>query len=217
MAVAHKVADRNRSVTPLALSTQMMYTIGMNTKLCKLCGETKDIFLFSLDGNRKDGHDHMCKECRKKNYRASRVKVECEGCGKETLKRSDRVSKLCWLCATRKSNMLRSGVYSPTWNGGETVSTKGYKMVLKKGHPRAARSGYVAEHILVMEDILGRVVAKHETVHHKNGIKRDNSKGNLELWAKPHPAGQRVLDLVNWVIENYKEELVKKLLGPMVK
>lgn len=69
----------------------------------------------------------------------------------------------------------------------------------------------MAEHIVVMEKILGRPVLRSEFVHHKNGVRDDNSPKNLELWVKPHPSGQRVCDLVTWVCENYKQDILKKL------
>lgn len=64
-------------------------------------------------------------------------------------------------------------------------------MIIAKDHPRANRSGYVFEHILVMENMVGRELLPGETVHHKNGVKSDNSPSNLELWDCNHGKGQR--------------------------
>ena len=58
-----------------------------------------------------------------------------------------------------------------------------------------------------MEQHLGRRVRAYETVHHRNGVRHDNRLSNLELWAKPHPPGQRVADLVAWVVREYPAEV----------
>lgn len=61
----------------------------------------------------------------------------------------------------------------------------------------------MGEHRFVMEQVLDRKLAPEENVHHKNGRRDDNRPDNLELWVKPQPVGQRVEDLVAWVVDLY--------------
>ena len=83
-----------------------------------------------------------------------------------------------------------------------TLNCHGYAMIRRPDHPRARRdSGKVLEHIVVMEEMLGRHLLPGEEVHHKNRVRDDNRPSNLELWARSHPAGGRVIDLVAWAIE----------------
>lgn len=62
------------------------------------------------------------------------------------------------------------------------VDKDGYIRINKKGHPRANRSGHVYQHILVMEEHIGRFLQyPNEHVHHKNGVRTDNRIENLEI------------------------------------
>lgn len=142
----------------------------------------------------KSGHLN-CFKCRKN------LKVNCKLCSKEI--RVNNSGK-CLDCFNKTRN-----------KAFRRKNKSGYILILKPEHPRA-HNGYVLEHILVMEDFLGRKVVSPETVHHKNGKRDDNHIENLELWTKAHPSGQRVVDLVEWareILDKYGEEA--KWLGSL--
>ena len=76
-------------------------------------------------------------------------------------------------------------------------------MIFAPWHPRATASAgkYVFEHVLVMEEILGRHLLPGENVHHRNGVRDDNRRENLELWTGPQPTGIRANDAIAWAYE----------------
>lgn len=85
--------------------------------------------------------------------------------------------KFCSNSCSRKhtaTNVLRGD--ANRWVGGEFIrKDTGYKMIYI-GHGK-----YQYEHRIIMEKYLGRSLYSNEHVHHKNGIKTDNSLSNLLL------------------------------------
>lgn len=104
-------------------------------------------------------------------------------------------------CYRREWAASQCGEKSSGWKGGKPRTSSGYVHVRVPDHLYADGKGYILEHRLVMEEHLGRYLEPEETVHHKNGIRDDNCIENLELWTSRHPAGQRVIDLVDFAYE----------------
>lgn len=64
--------------------------------------------------------------------------------------------------------------------------TRGYIRVLAPEHPAAdPTTGYVLEHRLVAERMLGRLLLPTEVVHHRDGDKSNNDPANLEVMTNP--------------------------------
>lgn len=104
----------------------------------------------------------------------------------------------------RNNNHLNKGASHPNWKGGKRTSPFGYTQI-RQIRNATDDGGYKFEHIIVMEEYLGRKLFPGETIHHKNGVRNDNRLENLELKASNHGQGQTIPDLLNWA-----DELIKR-------
>ncbi|MDX6266902.1 MAG: hypothetical protein QOD70_1642 [Frankiales bacterium] len=110
------------------------------------------------------------------------------------------------LCGTHYKRLLARGDAAPELPVRQTSGTgyyqRGYFIVPVDRQERwlVDDATSVAEHRLVMARALGRPLAPHESVHHRNGDRADNRLPNLELWSRYQPSGQRVEDKVAWAI-----------------
>ena len=91
--------------------------------------------------------------------------------------------------------------YAPKGSGYIQASS-GYRIVRRDGKQ-------VREHRMIMEEILGRPLRPFEDVHHRNGIRHDNRPENLEVMVRTR--GQRVADLVDFIVTHYEAEVLSRL------
>lgn len=115
-----------------------------------------------------------------KAHPRSSVRLECENCGKEFVRRFCHIPKHHHFCSLacdndwRRTKMPESPLIGSLWE------SKGYiHIYLMKRN--IGGNGYYPYHRWIIEQELGRKLGRREIVHHKNGNKLDNRRENLEL------------------------------------
>jgi uncharacterized protein (DUF1330 family) len=82
-------------------------------------------------------------------------------------------AKKMWQEKREKLIESHSGKHNSRWKGGKRKTGNGYIEILNHAHPYANEEGYIAEHRIVIEKIIGRYLLTTEVVHHL-GEKDDN-------------------------------------------
>lgn len=117
---------------------------------------------------------------KKSRHRVEGTWIRCDHCERVAPAYKSNAKKFCSL-ACRNEGMV--GAKAGNWTGGRQSQVNGYIRV------QVDRNRRMLEHRYVMEQMIGRRLMRHETVHHKNGDRIDNRPENLELWIGRHPAG----------------------------
>lgn len=104
-------------------------------------------------------------------------------------KHSKKVCEIISKCHKNKkiSDETKKKISDANTKGGIGHKKKrndGYIYVYFPDHPYSTKDGYVMEHILVAECLLGRWLKDNECVHHINGKRDDNRKQNLLVMTK---------------------------------
>jgi hypothetical protein len=92
--------------------------------------------------------------------------------------------KSCALTGIEKPHLRGKPVYTASgeehhsWKGGTYVSSDGYRKV------RTSKRSYKSEHVLVIEEEIGRPLDPGEVVHHIDGDKLNNLSENLVVMPK---------------------------------
>ncbi len=140
-----------------------------------------------------------------------KVEVCCDGCGKQSFAiwanyrrsqehRGNPGTTYCRGCASKISGKAKVGKPAwnrgrklpphqrgqghPSWKGGRYIDAHGYVAVHHPGehdNPRSKWENYVKEHVLVMEQHVGRRLEQGEVVHHIDGDRQNNKLSNLYL------------------------------------
>lgn len=78
-------------------------------------------------------------------------------------------------------------------------------------HIRDENGKWVREHRIIAEKIIGRKLKKREVVHHKNGIKADNSRRNLAILTRDRHPSDTYIKILQERIRQLENQLNRRI------
>lgn len=131
--------------------------------------------------------------------------AEETGCGRSTVRKYLHKFNLP-VKNSRKGKLV--GENNPSWKGGRYKKPNGYVMV------NIAPGEYTREHVLVIEQHIGRKLFRDEVVHHLDGNRSNNQLINLMLLTKKeHDRYHMICRNKRIDYRNHEQKDVLKILG----
>ena len=135
------------------------------SRICPQCG--KQFQIAASDHRVKQGKTIFCsRKCSAESMKTGAM-ISCSICGREFY--STRRKTCSVDCGRKLKEQHREH---------HTYIEGGYVVEYRRGYNK---KGNMKQHRRIMEEFIGRPLAKDEVVHHKNGIKTDNRIENLEI------------------------------------
>lgn len=132
--------------------------------------------------------NYNCVVCGKPHYqRPSAIAKTKHGltCSKEC----GRINRSAAMRGEKNHQYGLKGSLNASWsNKDRKLNSDGYWLTYQPDHPRASQDGWFLEHVIILEEHIGRRLKfygkgnkDNEVCHHKNGDKQNNDISNLEL------------------------------------
>lgn len=112
------------------------------------------------------------------------VIFDCEVCGEHVeryVEPSKQHAGTGRFCSRTCAGVWRRGENHPRYVGRE-IDADGYVLVHRPDHPMSNHRGYIREHRLAAEQLVGRMLEPQEVVHHIDGNPSNNDPANLRVY-----------------------------------